>query len=114
MGTQPHRVALHGWYGALECFAAADGQCLWACLGGEEPLTAGATVTENDVVQAEVNWAEDASPIPHDRTLWLGRWLPVPCWQGQALRHNMLRPAQVFQVGATVRVVGGAGCRGSR
>ena len=71
----------------------------------KNPLTAGTTVTENDVVQAEVNWAEDASPILHDRTLWLGQVATRSLLAGQALRHNMLRPAQVFQVGATVRVV---------
>ena len=32
-------------------------------LGAEEPAHGRTTVTENDVVQAEVNWAEDAGPI---------------------------------------------------
>lgn len=68
-------------------------------------LAAGTKVTENDVVQAEVNWAQEASPILHDRALWHGQVATRALLAGQALRQNMLRAAQVFQAGATVRVV---------
>lgn len=68
-------------------------------------LAVGTTVTERDVVQAEVNWAEDTSPILRERTLWLGQVASRPLLAGQALRQNMVRPAQVFQAGSTVRVI---------
>lgn len=74
------------------------------------PVQAGAALTEDDVVEAEVNWAEDASPVLRDRALWLGQTATRPLNTGQTLRQGMVKPAQVFQAGAQVRVVAaGAG-----
>jgi len=70
----------------------------------------GATLTDADVVQAEVNWAEDTHPVLKDRAMWEGQVATRPLTTGQTLRQGMVRPAQVFQAGAPVRVVAqGAG-----
>lgn len=76
----------------------------------KNPVAAGTELTERDLVQAEVNWAEDPSPIVREPSLWLGQVASRPLLAGQAIRQNMLRPALVFQAGATVRVIAqGAG-----
>ena len=73
-------------------------------------VQAGAAITEDDVVEAEVNWAEDASPVLRDHSLWLGQTATRTLNTGQTLRQGMVKPAQVFQAGAQVRVVAaGAG-----
>lgn len=73
-------------------------------------VAAGATLMEDDVVEAEVNWAEEASPVLRDRTLWVGQIATRPLTTGQTLRQGMVKPAQVFQAGAQVRVLAqGAG-----
>jgi flagella basal body P-ring formation protein FlgA len=73
-------------------------------------VAAGATLAEDDVVEAEVNWAEEASPVLRDRALWAGQIATRALTTGQTLRQGMVKPAQVFQAGAQVRVVAqGAG-----
>ena len=69
------------------------------------PMPAGSVVTQNDVVEAEVNWAEDPNAVLRDPALWLGFAASRPLTTGQTLRANMVRPAQVFQAGSNVRVV---------
>ena len=69
------------------------------------PIQPGATISENDVVEAEVNWAEESSPVIRDRTLWVGQIATRQLTTGQTLRQGMVKPAQVFQAGAQVRVV---------
>ncbi len=68
-------------------------------------VPAGTALTAADVVEVEVNWAEEASPVLRDPALWMGqiatRLLPT----GQTLRQGMVKPAQVFQAGAQVRVL---------
>lgn len=73
-------------------------------------VPAGAPLTEADVTEAEVNWAEESSPVLRDRALWVGQIATRVLTTGQAVRQGMVRPAQVFQAGAQVRVVAqGAG-----
>jgi len=73
-------------------------------------VPAGAPLTENDVAEAEVNWAEESSPVLRDRSLWVGQIATRALSTGQAIRQGMVKPAQVFQAGAQVRVVAqGAG-----
>jgi flagella basal body P-ring formation protein FlgA len=67
----------------------------------------GTLLDEADLMQSQVDWAEDASPIMADRGQWLGQVTVRALGTGQALRQNMVRPAQVFQAGAQVRVVAG-------
>lgn len=68
-------------------------------------VAAGANVMESDVTMGEVDWAEDASPVITDRAAWLGQTASRVLSTGQALRQNMVRPAQVFQAGAPVKIV---------
>jgi flagella basal body P-ring formation protein FlgA len=68
-------------------------------------VASGATIAEDDVVEAEVNWAEEASPVIRDKTLWVGQIATRQLTTGQTLRQSMVRPAQVFQAGAQVRVL---------
>jgi flagella basal body P-ring formation protein FlgA len=73
-------------------------------------VASGNALTEDDVVEAEVNWAEESSPVVRDKALWVGQIATRTLMTGQTLRQSMLRPAQVFQAGAQVRVVAqGAG-----
>lgn len=65
----------------------------------------GAVLTEADVVEMEVDWAQDPSPVIKDRALWMGQVATRLLSTGQALRQGMVKPAQVFQAGAQVRVV---------
>lgn len=68
-------------------------------------VPSGAVLTEGDVVEAEVNWAEEMSPVLRDRSLWVGQMATRLLTTGQTLRQGMVKPAQVFQAGAQVRVV---------
>ncbi len=73
-------------------------------------VPAGAVLTESDVVSSEVNWADDTNPVLADRGAWVGHVATRALTTGQTLRQGMVRPAQVFQAGAPVRVVAqGAG-----
>ena len=68
-------------------------------------LPAGTVVTESDVVEAEVNWAEESSPVLRDPKVWLGYMATRSLTTGQTLRADMVRQAQVFQAGSQVKVV---------
>lgn len=68
-------------------------------------IMGGNPVAQADVVQAEVDWAEDTSPVLLDATLWLGQTATRALSTGQVLRQGMVRPTQVFQAGTQVRVV---------
>lgn len=68
-------------------------------------VPAGAVLTDADVLQVEVDWAEEASPVLQDRAAWAGQVATRLLTTGQTLRQGMVKPAQVFQAGAQVRVV---------
>ncbi|HSV51905.1 MAG TPA: flagellar basal body P-ring formation chaperone FlgA [Burkholderiaceae bacterium] len=68
-------------------------------------LATGAVVRAEDVVETEVDWAEELSPVMADPAQWAGQVASRPLAPGQALRQNMLKPIQVFQAGAQVRVL---------
>ncbi|MDR7308550.1 flagellar basal body P-ring formation chaperone FlgA [Rhodoferax saidenbachensis] len=68
-------------------------------------VAAGATLAESDVIEAEVDWAEEPSAVLQERPLWVGQTATRLLSAGQALRQGMVKPAQVFQAGASVRVV---------
>lgn len=73
-------------------------------------VASGGVITEDDVVESEVNWAEESSPVLKDKSLWIGQIATRALMTGQTLRQGMVRPAQAFQAGAQVRVVAqGAG-----
>ncbi len=70
----------------------------------------GTVLTENDAVEAEVDWAEERTPIMANPSQWVGQVAARTLPAGQALRAGMTRAAQVFQSGSQVTVVAhGAG-----
>lgn len=54
---------------------------------------------------AEVDWAAETAPIIASENDWLGQTAARHLVPGQALRQNMVRPAQLFKSGAVVRVL---------
>lgn len=75
-----------------------------------QTLAAGAVLTAADLVQAEVDWAADASATVSDPEQALGRTLLRRVTAGQGLRAADLRPRQWFAAGDMVKVVAvGAG-----
>jgi flagellar basal body P-ring formation protein FlgA len=68
-------------------------------------VPAGAVLTAADVVESEVNWADEAAPVLKDASLWEGQIATRMLTTGQTVRQGMVRPAQVFQAGAQIRVV---------
>ncbi len=68
-------------------------------------VAAGAILAASDVVEAEVDWAEEPMAVLQERALWVGQTATRTLSTGQALRQGMVKPAQVFQAGASVRVV---------
>jgi len=70
----------------------------------------GATLSEEDAMAVEVDWAELNSPVVANVSDWVGQTATRTLAAGQALRQDMLRASQVFQAGAQVRVLAqGAG-----
>lgn len=70
-----------------------------------DPVASGAVLSANDAIQAEVDWAEEASPVLAQLAQWVGQITTRPLLSGQTLRQSMVKPAQVFQAGAQVRVL---------
>lgn len=68
-------------------------------------VMAGSPLTEADVAQADVDWAEDSNPVLADSAQWLGQVATRTLSTGQAIRQGMVRPTQVFQAGASVRII---------
>jgi flagella basal body P-ring formation protein FlgA len=68
-------------------------------------VIAGSLLTQADVVQAEVDWADDTNPVLADPSTWLGLTATRTLGTGQVLRSGLVRPTQVFQAGTQVRVV---------
>lgn len=73
-------------------------------------IAQGKVLDAGDAVLAEVDWAQENSPVLADMELWIGQTAARQLGTGQPLRANMVRPSQVFQAGALIRVVAqGAG-----
>jgi flagella basal body P-ring formation protein FlgA len=68
-------------------------------------VLSGAQVGVGDLVLNEVDWAEDASPVIQDKAQWVGQVATRTLSTGQTLRQGMVKAAQVFQAGASVRVL---------
>jgi flagella basal body P-ring formation protein FlgA len=71
----------------------------------KNPVSVGQEIADNDVVAAEVDWAAEPDPVLPERALWVGQVATRALTTGQTLRRSMVKPAQVFQAGAPVRVV---------
>jgi len=70
-----------------------------------QPLSAGSVIGPTDVIQAEVDLAEDASMAVADERLAIGRTLARAVNAGQSLRQMHLKPRQWFAAGETVKVL---------
>lgn len=70
-----------------------------------QTLAAGAVLGETDLVQAEVDWAADASATITDPEQAVGRTLVRRVTAGQGLRQIDLRARQWFAAGDMVKVV---------
>ncbi len=57
-----------------------------------------------DASVAEVDWAENDSPVVASQPDWVGQEAARHLQAGQALRQNMLRAPQLFALGAQVKV----------
>ena len=69
------------------------------------PMTAGALLGMNDVVESVVDWADEPSPVLIEATQWVGHVATRPLPAGQVLRQAMVKPPQVFQAGTQVRIL---------
>ena len=68
-------------------------------------VPSGAVLTVADAMTSEVDWAEQNSPVIADPSHWIGQTVTRSLSTGQVLRLDMVKPSQVFQAGASVRVV---------
>ena len=69
------------------------------------PLAAGRLVEPADLVQAEVDLAEDPAGVLLDPEAVVGRALSRAVISGQPVRRTQLRPRQWFAAGETVKLV---------
>ena len=74
----------------------------WVARGG---LVAGSTINPADLMQVEVDWAEEPSPVLADPAQFTNVVLTRSLNPGQALRQSMVRAAVAFEAGANVRIV---------
>lgn len=72
-------------------------------------VPAGATLSDDDLMMTEVDWADDASPVVAQAQGWSTQVTARALTTGQVLRQNLLRPAQLFQPGSLVRVMAQGG-----
>jgi flagella basal body P-ring formation protein FlgA len=68
-------------------------------------VSPGAILTANDAQEAEVDWAEDNSPVVADPQDWIGKVATRQLASGQAIRQSNLRSATAFVSGSQVRVI---------
>lgn len=74
-------------------------------LVSQQPLAAGSVLTATDLVQAEVDLAEDSSDAVMQAAQAVGRTLAKPMVTGQSLRMAHLKMRQWFAAGETVQVL---------
>jgi flagella basal body P-ring formation protein FlgA len=73
-------------------------------------VASGNVLAEADVVNSEVDWADESAPVLSEPSLWVGQIAARLLTTGQTLRQGMVKPAQVFQAGTQIRVLAqGAG-----
>ena len=65
----------------------------------------GAVLSEQDAIEAEVDWAAEPAAIVANPKDWVGQTATRPLSAGQALRQNMVRAPDLFKAGSAVRVV---------
>lgn len=74
-------------------------------MGPAKSVAANTVLTAEDAeLVAEVDWAENRSPIVALPEHWVGMQAAFTLLPGQALRQNAVRAPQVFAVGSQVKV----------
>lgn len=68
-------------------------------------VASGAVISAEDVMEMDVDWAEESSPVLTSSARWLGQVATRNLNAGQTLREAMVKPAQAFQAGSHVRVI---------
>ena len=68
-------------------------------------VASGSVLSLDDAVIAEVDWAQESGSVLADPELWVGQTATRQLRTGQTLRHGMVKPSQVFQAGAMVRII---------
>ncbi len=74
----------------------------WVLAGS---VAAGATLSEQDAVQAEVDWAAEPAAVLANPEAWVGQTATRTLSPGQPLRQGMVRAPELFKAGTPVRVV---------
>lgn len=74
----------------------------WVLAGN---VSAGTVLTEQDAIEAEVDWAAEPAAILANPETWVGQTAARSLAAGQALRQSMVRAPQAFKAGTPVRVV---------
>lgn len=68
-------------------------------------LAPGATIGAGDLIPAEIDFAEESSPIVSDPEQAIGRVLTRRLTAGQGLRSTDIRPRQWFSAGDAVKII---------
>lgn len=68
-------------------------------------VAAGSVLKADDAMEAEVDWADDASPVVANAEQWIGQVAARSWVAGQTVRQAMVKAAQVFQAGSQIRVL---------
>jgi flagella basal body P-ring formation protein FlgA len=68
-------------------------------------VPSGAALVLDDAVMSEVDWALENQSVLADPEMWVGQTATRALRTGQVLRHGMVKPSQVFQAGAMVRII---------
>lgn len=89
------------WNVYLPITVRVFGQALVAAV----PLPAGATLREEDLRMAEVDYAEDNAPVVTQPALAVGRTLTRPLVAGRGLRQTDLKPRMWFAAGDSVKIL---------
>lgn len=74
----------------------------WVLTGN---VNSGAVLTAADAAEAEVDWAAEPAAVVANPDAWVGQVATRHLIAGQAVRQNMVKPADMFKAGAQVRVV---------
>jgi len=74
----------------------------WVLTGN---VMSGAVLTAADAAEAEVDWAAEQVAVVANQDAWVGQIATRHLVAGQAVRQNMVKPADMFKAGAQVRVV---------
>lgn len=105
------RIGLRCLQGAVkwQVFVPVQVRALGTAWVLRRDVPAGATLSQEDLISAEVDWAEDPSAVVMQPQIWSTQVAARALTTGQTLRQNLLRPAAVFQAGSLVRVMAQGG-----